>query len=124
MNDEKKLSCNNCIHYAVCKMYGNYILHYDTTRKVCGYFEEEQPKVAVTDTNVGRKWIPCSDRMPEEDMDVIISTNSGLVCKGMYTERYGYAMRKGFMTEYGFRIDKSVLAWQPLPEPYRKPDDD
>lgn len=51
---EPKLTCDNCIHYAVCKMYGNYILHYDTTGRICGYFKEEQPTTYNMDKVVER----------------------------------------------------------------------
>ena len=65
------------------------------------------------------KWIPVGERLPEEDERVIISTKNEVVKEGAYTERYGYAMRKGFFTENCFEDLQGVTAWQPLPEPYK-----
>ena len=49
---------------------------------------------------IGVKWIP--------------------VKEGTYTERYGYAMRKGFFTEDYFEELCDVIAWMPLPRPYQE----
>jgi hypothetical protein len=64
-------------------------------------------------------WIPVGERLPEEDERVIISTKNEVVKEGAYTERYGYAMRKGFFTENCFEDLQGVTAWQPLPESYK-----
>lgn len=61
-------------------------------------------------------WIPVEERLPEEDERVMISTKNEVVKEGTYTERYGYAMRKGFFTENCFEDLQGVIAWQPLPE--------
>lgn len=66
------------------------------------------------------RWIPVEERLPEEDDRVILCTIHGIVKEGTYTERYGYAMRKGFFTETCFEELCDVTAWMPLPEPYRK----
>ena len=64
------------------------------------------------------RWIPVEERLPEEDERVMISTKNEVVKEGIYIEKYGYAMRKGFFTEYCFEDLQDVTAWQPLPEPY------
>lgn len=64
-------------------------------------------------------WIPVEERLPEEDERVMISTKNEVVKEGTYTERYGYAMRKGFFTENCFEDLQGVIAWQPLPESYK-----
>lgn len=66
------------------------------------------------------EWIPVEERLPEEDDRVILCTIHGIVKEGTYTERYGYAMRKGFFTETCFEELCDVTAWMPLPEPYQK----
>lgn len=66
------------------------------------------------------EWIPVEERLPEEDDRVILCTVHGIVKEGTYTERYGYAMRKGFFTETCFEELCDVTAWMPLPEPYQK----
>ncbi len=67
-----------------------------------------------------KKWIPVEGRLPEEDERVMISTKNEVVKEGTYTERYGYAMRKGFFTEVCFEELCDVIAWMPLPRPYRE----
>ncbi len=69
---------------------------------------------------IGTKWIPVKERLPEEDERVILCTRYGTVKEGTYTERYGYAMRKGFFTENCFEELCDVAAWMPLPEPYQE----
>ena len=62
-------------------------------------------------TNDG--WIPCSERLPEEEYDTVLAvTDKNHYCVAVYT------------TEYGFRTmdidcEGDFVAWQPLPEPYR-----
>ena len=66
------------------------------------------------------RWIPVKERLPEEDERVILCTRYGTVKEGTYTERYGYAMRKGFFTEDYFEELCDVIAWMPLPRPYQE----
>ena len=66
-----------------------------------------------------KRWIPVEERLPEEDERVMISTKNEVVKEGTYTERYGYAMRKGFFTENCFEELCDVTAWMPLPRPYK-----
>ena len=62
----------------------------------------------------GGGWIPCSERLPEENEEVICCFKSGVVkalvlfnCK-FHGKVYAY--------------EKSdIIAWQPLPEPYHEP---
>lgn len=66
-------------------------------------------------------WITCSKDMPKENEDVLITTKTtGKVYKGTYTKRYGFSMREGLMCDSGFISASEVIAWQPLPEPYKE----
>ena len=66
-------------------------------------------------------WIPCSERMPEEDEKVYISTKTERVYVGVYTKRYGFEKREGFICDDGFMWMNTALAWKPyvLPDPYK-----
>lgn len=83
---------------------------------------KEQPKIA-TDTNVGCKWIPCSERLPEDETLMYWTTHEdgSLVM-------HGYKKRNGFI--YNWEVDDlgkrkrqgQVIAWTPIfePEPYKE----
>ena len=68
-------------------------------------------------------WIPCSERLPEEGDKVIITTRSGNVTAGIYTknyeQRFGFGKKEGFTCDICFIYLESVVAWLPLPEPYK-----
>lgn len=63
-------------------------------------------------------WIPCTEKLPEEETKVIVSTKMDVVRVGTYTKRYGYCMEEGFICEDIFMYMNTALAWQPLPSPY------
>ena len=57
--------------------------------------------------------------MPEEDQDILICTKSGNV--QFDTMEYDC---DGYYLDSGYGIGDEVIAWMPLPEPYRKDDED
>ena len=66
-------------------------------------------------------WIPCSERLPEDDSICIVTVeypnNKTMV-------DYGWFDRKGvcwFVGMQEFRTS-NILAWQPLPEPFKEHD--
>ena len=66
-------------------------------------------------------WIPCSERLPEDDSICIVTVeypnNETMV-------DYGWFDRNGvcwFVGMHEFRTS-NVLAWQPLPEPFKERD--
>lgn len=68
-------------------------------------------------------WIPCSERLPEKGEVVLITNGKGNVRCGQY--RSEYDVRGG--THYWWwkgKTVESVLAWQPLPTPYKGGDDE
>lgn len=85
------------------------------------YFVKDQPKVG--------SWIPCSERLPEmhrEDMesegeyymisDPVLATDGD----NMYVAEYEIddGCRAGWVDCVGEDCE-DIIAWQPLPEPYR-----
>lgn len=80
------------------------------------------------DTNVPGKWIPCSERIPEEPKENPVFDGK---CLEVYlvTTKYGssdqdkvYPFRafwNGINFMDGCRI-LDVIAWMPLPEPYKE----
>ena len=68
------------------------------------------------DTNVLGKWIPCSERLPENAMNVIAQFSSGTVTELRYA---GHGIFEGIY-EYSTKV---IIAWMPLPEPYKGADE-
>ena len=63
------------------------------------------------------KWIPCSERLPENKMNVIAQFSSGTVTELRYA---GNGIFEGIY-KYSTKV---VIAWMPLPEPYREVTDE
>lgn len=66
----------------------------------------------VPEMNVG-KWIPCSERLPEESLRSVIGWDA-------YRDRCVFVQRYGGRWVLGDNEAVKVIAWMPLPEPYRE----
>lgn len=82
---------------------------------------KEALRVAVrggTPLPKGHRWIPVSERLPEDSELVLFSTKTDRVFEGRYfadnTDRQWYAFR-----DECFAWNNVVTAWMPLPEPYQ-----
>lgn len=65
-----------------------------------------------------REWIPVTERLPENALDVLISDNIGHVEIGCYINGLWFDYD---VNEYGIQdenFDLEVVAWMPLPNPY------
>lgn len=56
------------------------------------------------------KWIPCSERLPEENGEYLVTRES----KGIY--KFVDIVKK---TNTSGDIASDIVAWMPLPEPYK-----
>ncbi len=65
------------------------------------------------------QWIPCSERLPEDDGEMYLVTD---YCEQINRRRlhisYCYVNREGFWSDVP--MGYKVIAWMPLPEPYRE----
>ncbi len=58
-----------------------------------------------------QEWIPVSERLPEENMWTICQNNAGAMMIGKYNIEFGWMFPAYF---------DGIVAWMPLPEPYRE----
>lgn len=70
--------------------------------------------VIGNDTNVGSKWIPCSERLPKPYELVLIQNIHGVMSVASRTGKKWFNFQ-------GIELWEAV-AWQPLPKPYRGDD--
>ena len=75
------------------------------------------------------RWIPCSERLPEDDDIVLITMDDSITVRGAFFEQISNQL--GFFKEgvwhWGYEIGEAywpetthVTAWLPLPEPYKE----
>ena len=93
-------------------------IKYSAKAEMCEELKEIVQEVAE-EYNVG--WIACSERLPEDDSICIVTVeypNNEIVVD------YGWFDRNGvcwFVGMQEFRTS-NILAWQPLPEPFKECD--
>ena len=88
----------------------------------CSWFPQcEKFKLRVTDNNVGGKWIPVTERLPDVDKKILLLCKNGAMFVGVRGSYYGG-------TEHRFKVCTAlnstkllnkgrVTHWMPLPEP-------
>ena len=65
------------------------------------------------------RWIPCEERLPEEGIRVQIQLDNGWIITGFYDDGYWYSVPDCGDALNGDAIQMDVLAWMPLPEPWK-----
>ena len=63
-------------------------------------------------------WIPCSERLPEECTEVLVSAKE---IDGSFYTRTSW-VQDGVWVIKKTPLQPTVIAWQPLPEPYKERD--
>lgn len=76
----------------------------------------------ATDGLPQNRWIPVTERLPDENEKVLIYARVGIITVGWYTEMHGVYYNKGFETESGFMWLGTVPYWMPLPEEPKEED--
>lgn len=82
------------------------------------------------------RWIPCSERLPDEEGRYLVTvllyfdeypyvSVSSFAHDLESVDKYGFEGRKragwySYDDEYGYLERDGVVAWMPLPEPYRE----
>ena len=83
----------------------------------------EAKQMAIKALEQQNTWIPVSERAPEEGKTVIASTEYGVYPETRFTKEYGWEWAYEAGADY-WRELKDVLAWMPLPEPYKVESED
>ena len=83
---------------------------------------------AVPKADKPQEWIPCSERLPSENGDYFVTLENGVVKILGYSTTQRTTYPKGFYyIKDGFswrQMQNPVVAWMPLPEPWKGADDD
>lgn len=119
MIDEKKLIIWIKCH---CNPYGKPDFDYDTSMKIIDFIENYQTKVC--------EWIPCSERLPElhkQDLDsegeYFMISDPVIVTDGENISVSQYEIddveNNGWLNNGSIEDDSAIIAWMPLPDPYR-----
>ena len=66
-----------------------------------------------------QQWIPCSERLPATNKDVLIQFYSNQAVGYVYDDKW-YINSGGDWSTDVFPGDEQPLAWMPLPEPYKE----
>lgn len=75
-------------------------------------------ETAVNRVPSGQCWIPCSERLPETEDKVLCQT---VTKKGIINFVIGYYIADSSCWVCG--MNSNVIAWMPLPEPYKEDND-
>ena len=80
----------------------------------------EIAKIAVQEVAEEYKdgWIPCSERLPEECIEVLVSIKE--IDDSFYTSTSW--VQAGVWVIKKTPVQPTVIAWQPLPEPFKESD--
>lgn len=73
----------------------------------------------ATDNNVGSKWIPVTERLPEPGERVL--TTDGAFVGEMYIDKHG-KWRRYNVNDHLLLMALDILFWMPLPEPPKEED--
>ena len=73
-------------------------------------------------TNVGQ-WIPCSERLPERNECVLVQTcwlDEEFKIIAAYRDTPEWTDKEVWRVENGYAGNDEVIAWMPLPDPYKE----
>lgn len=112
MIDEKKLIED--IWSLFNNEYNNAVKYDEDETKLADKILSHVQKKIEAQLQIGQ-WIPCSERLPEAFDNVLISTKEG---GRAIAHRCPNQSEGRFYDLHSSAID-SVVAWQPLPEPYK-----
>ena len=90
---------------------------YDENDNELGAILYEVKKVIDNQPTIGR-WIPCSERLPKEGENVLVCLENKTYDIAFYSTKDCSWLSS--LDEWCY--SRSVIAWMPLPEPYKEAD--
>ena len=67
-----------------------------------------------------QRWIPCSERLPEEKINPNTQDYDWVLCSTTFGDVRAYHFGRGRFLHGCGDVTQYVVAWMPLPEPYQK----
>lgn len=101
----------------MCFGRGKWSEHHTPTRDIYWIAGE----MAIKALRSNPEWIPCEERLPEETGYYIVITNDGLKNRTSYVY---YSKKTSDWLLAGRRAYWRVVAWMPLPSPYKEGEED
>ena len=83
------------------------------SRRLAQFFEALDI-VTESYTNIGGDWIPCSERLPEDEKEVLVTLFGDLLEIGWFDLNDNNWRTDEFDCDEG-----TVIAWMPLPKPWK-----
>lgn len=89
------------------------------------WLSSTEAEEAVPPTDRSQEWIPCSERLPE-DVQIGDEYPTVIFCtkENTYAGFYEHYIGGRWWAEDGDYVVDDVIAWMPLPEPWKGADDD
>lgn len=91
-----------------------------------GYISDDVKDMAIKALKKQKDngWIPCSKRLPKYDEEYFEKHNNNrqyiVMCKDSYAPTVAYFSKEKTWYYNDFVKFNDVIAWQPLPEPYKE----
>lgn len=67
-----------------------------------------------------QRWIPCSERLPEEKINLNTQDYDWVLCSTTFGDVRAYNFGRGRFLHGCGDVTQYVIAWMPLPEPYQE----
>ena len=89
-----------------CNPYGKPTLDFESGKKVIEHLEQ------MPSAQPEQRWIPCSERLPDDDRTKVVTLANGNAEAGYYSNGDWWCIGDTISLE-----NPIVIAWMPLPEP-------